>query len=231
MIKNQFRYEIKFILNFREMSHVFWWLNNIGIKKSYPDRKINSLYFDNSNYDCVKDNIAGLSNRHKLRLRWYINDDLTKTEPRFEIKFKDGRVGSKIIYPLNNIRDSLDKKNLMDLSTEVFQKLRNSYPVHNSLNDYLLPTLLTTYNRKYLKYSEDIRITIDNDIKFYDVALQNLKIKSLKPLKYNLFIMEIKFTKNFKNNVSNLLRMLKLTPKRHSKYLTGMSKLGYAVYI
>ena len=43
--------------------------------------------------------------------------------------------------------------------------------------------------------------------------------------------MEIKFTKNFKNNVSNLLRMLKLTPKRHSKYLTGMSKLGYAVYI
>ena len=48
-MKNDFRYEIKFVLNEREMSHALTWLSIIGTKK-FSDRSINSLYFDNLKY-------------------------------------------------------------------------------------------------------------------------------------------------------------------------------------
>ena len=44
---NDYRYEIKFVLNQREIAHALSWLNMIGAKKVFPDRKVNSLYFDN----------------------------------------------------------------------------------------------------------------------------------------------------------------------------------------
>ena len=69
-MKNDFRYEIKFVLNEREMSHALTWLSIIGTKK-FSDRSINSLYFDNLNQELARDNLAGISNRCKVRLRYY----------------------------------------------------------------------------------------------------------------------------------------------------------------
>ena len=43
--------------------------------------------------------------------------------------------------------------------------------------------------------------------------------------------MEIKFAPEMKNQVAKLIKPLNISPKRHSKYLIGLAKLGYAVYI
>ena len=36
----------------------------------YPEREVNSIYFD-QNFSSLIENIEGISNREKLRLRWY----------------------------------------------------------------------------------------------------------------------------------------------------------------
>ena len=97
MIKNEDdRYEIKFILNENELVEAYYFINMIGAFKSYQDRRVNSLYFDTVDYQGIRENLAGISNRFKLRLRWYgeIND---KYNNKFilEKKIRNGRLGSK----------------------------------------------------------------------------------------------------------------------------------------
>ena len=43
--------------------------------------------------------------------------------------------------------------------------------------------------------------------------------------------MDIKFNPDMKDTVSELIKPLHITPKRHSKYLTGLAMLGYVVYL
>ena len=61
--------------------------SNFFFKNQYPPRKINSIYFDNNNLSNITQNLDGISNRVKYRVRWYGKvDNLIK--PNFEIKKK-----------------------------------------------------------------------------------------------------------------------------------------------
>ena len=69
---NNYRYEIKFSLDEQGFTGVkHWMLSNSMLKKRYPDRYVSSIYLDDSNYSSIKDNLIGLPNRKKYRLRWY----------------------------------------------------------------------------------------------------------------------------------------------------------------
>ena len=46
-------------------------LLNLGFYKQYPNREISSIYLDTLNYDYVRENINGVSERKKIRFRWY----------------------------------------------------------------------------------------------------------------------------------------------------------------
>ena len=227
---NEHRYEIKFILNESGITHAQSWLAQIGANKKYQDRDVNSLYFDNLNQDAIKDNLAGTTPRYKVRLRWYEGETLEKFDPNLEIKTRNGRLGSKILFPLPEIKKSIDTKSIFSLSEEVIQTSRKLNIVHKSINGYLLPMLIVQYQREYYEIKNGIRITIDKKIRFSD-ANQNIKLKFLKPITFDQYIMELKFSQNLKFSASNLIRSLILTPKRLSKYLLGLSMLGYTTYI
>ena len=97
-------------------------------------------------------------------------------------------------------------------------------------NNYFLPQLYVNYEREYFENQNNIRITLDRRIKFSNIMKYRC-LNDLKRIDYNKIILELKFDPNRKNYVSNLIKNLKLTPCRHSKYLAGMSKVGYATYI
>jgi hypothetical protein len=227
---NEDRYEIKFTLNELGITHALSWLARIGAKKKYQDRDVNSLYFDNLNQDAIKDNLAGSTPRYKVRLRWYEGKTLEKFDPNLEIKTRNGRLGSKILYPLPEIKKSIDTKSIFSLSKEVIQKSRQFNIAHKSMHSHLLPMLIVQYQRGYYEVNNGLRITIDKKIKFSD-ASQNIKLKFLKPIAFDHYIMELKFSQNLKLQVANLIRSSILTPKRLSKYLLGLSMLGYSTYI
>jgi len=217
-MKNDYRYEIKFVLDEASLTTAYSWIyNHTSMVERYSRRSVNSLYFDDVDFSSVRDNLAGISNRKKIRLRWY--DDCVS--PILETKIRDGRLGYKKSEPIIGLSDNFFDLSIENITFECFKKINS---------EYIIPTLQTTYDREYYQDIGDIRITIDKNISFYSVNLHQ-KLNNLLPVSYHNKIMEIKFSPDKKIMVANMLRSLHLTPKRHSKYLQGLSKLGYVVYI
>ena len=95
----QKRNEVKFILNNIGVDNFIYFLNTSSgfFFKEYPDRYINSIYFDNLNFDFYKKNIEGVSFRQKIRLRFYGKQKLDVIEkPILEFKIKENNIGHKI---------------------------------------------------------------------------------------------------------------------------------------
>ena len=61
--------------------------SNFFFRKQYPDRKVNSIYFDTPVFTDVWDNINGFGNRKKIRIRWY--DEINQSAVFIEEKKKN----------------------------------------------------------------------------------------------------------------------------------------------
>ncbi len=231
MNNNIGRYELKYVLNEYHYTSSMLWLNEIAIRRTYPDRYVNSLYFDDVSYQSVRDNLAGISERRKMRLRWYSNEDQIITdEPNLELKYRNGRLGNKVNYKLSGFKDELLDMEFKDVMPKIKINLQDAYTTTVILDDHYTPTLYVSYRRKYLEDYHGLRITIDKDINFYHPH-PCLKMSQAKLMRYPHYIMELKFPIELKNTVAEMIRKLHLTPKRHSKYLVGLAMLGTVQYI
>ena len=225
-MKSDYRYEIKFVLDDSRLTGVMSWLyKNTSANKSYDNRIVNSIYFDDINPSSVRDNLSGISKRHKSRLRWYGKE--INSSAIFEVKTKTGRLGSKLAYPIKSISGKIMELNLDKITSACIKDLAMQDIV---FDHHLMPTLLVNYEREYYETHEGIRITIDHDIKFSDTQLYT-KLDENNYFLYPIKVMEIKFTPDMKEAVSKLVKPLNISPTRHSKYLIGLATLGYAVYI
>jgi len=221
-----YRYEIKFVLDNARLSDAMQWLfSNTTANKKYENRKVNSIYFDNIDFSSVRDNLTGISQRKKLRLRWY--GHLENSLPFFEVKTKDGRLGYKTTYPIESMKGNFKKFNIDEITSKCLKDLEEQ---DIFFEEHLVPTLQVSYEREYYETHNGIRITIDQDIQFSDTRLHSMINKDIS-VPYPLKIMEIKFKPDMKEVVAELIRPLHITPKRHSKYLIGLASLGYAIYI
>ena len=223
------RYELKFIMTEEMLSEFKHFVGINGFLNSYPDRKVNSLYFDNYTFDGINDNLSGISNRKKVRLRWYPENKVF-TNPILEIKKRNGRVGGKDKFILKNMSTKeLDYENSGEIKRRVFDNLKNNHSNTFLYSEYYHPILLVNYNREYL-HKKGIRITLDSNINFRNIVSYK-NINYFKERKYENYILEIKFPLEMKREVSELIRKLNLSPQRHSKYLIGTSILGYSLYL
>ncbi len=226
-MNKDYRYEIKFVLDLANVSKVNLWMNTQTLmRKAFPDRRVNSLYFDDINHSSVKDNLIGISEREKLRLRWYGNS-ISNSNVSFEIKKRHGRLGSKDSYKMDSIDGMLNELSLHDITTKSLQDLRAKKIIFNK---DIYPVLQVGYDREYYADNEGIRMTIDHDIAFTR-PMYHQTLGSNLETHYPLTILEVKFLPNLKPQALAVIKSLDLTPKRHSKYLAGMASLGLATYI
>jgi SPX domain protein involved in polyphosphate accumulation len=225
-MKPDYRYEIKFVLDNAKLSDAMQWLyNKTTATERYDKRIVNSIYFDDVGFSSVRDNLAGIAQRNKLRLRWYGSQK--NSLPMFEVKTKNGRLGYKTSYPIKSIENNLQELNIDEISSKCIEDLLT----HNIVFDeHLSPTLQVNYEREYYETHDGIRITIDQDIQFSDAQL-HATLNENTSFSYPFKVMEIKFKPDMKELVSELIRPLHISPKRHSKYLIGLAMLGYVVYI
>jgi SPX domain protein involved in polyphosphate accumulation len=225
-MSSDYRYEIKFVLDNSRLSDAMQWLyNETTAIKTYDNRKVNSIYFDDVGFSSVRDNLAGISQRNKLRLRWY--GEQKHTLPIFEVKTKNGRLGCKTTYPIQSIENCLMKLNIDKITSKCISGLEEQNIVFDK---HLVPTLQVNYKREYYKTHDGIRITIDQNIQFSDTQLHTT-LDENNSFPYPFKVMEIKFKPSMKNTVAKLIQPLHITPKRHSKYLVGLAMLGYVTYI
>ena len=223
-----YRYETKFVLTEQTLSNFQGWLwAKTSFLTHYPSRINNTLYFDDIKFGSVRDNLAGISNRAKNRLRWYGSSLANKHLMHFETKIRNGRVGKKEINTFELIEKTdtdYTIKNLADQLNEYrFEKLKKTS------NEYIVPTLFVKYYRHYWKSSNGIRLTIDRNIQFsYPYEQKMLSELNMQNIKKS--VVEFKYDLEAKSEVTNLIRSLNLTPTRNSKYLTGLAMLKQVVY-
>jgi|TARA_B110001452_G_scaffold101712_1_gene84394 hypothetical protein len=125
-------------------------------KKIYFNRRVNSIYFDTIDLNCLWDNINGFSNRNKFRVRWY--DNIQNSEVFFEKKTKINQTTQKIKISLGKFKNEDDLNSFLKSNDFV-----NAILKITSLN--LVQVLNVSYNRDYFIDTENkLRITFDQKI-------------------------------------------------------------------
>ena len=229
LLKNNVRKEIKFKVFIKDIGKFYSWLLNSPFKKSYENRRVNSLYYDTYNLDFANDNITGLSKRIKIRARWYskydqnfLNDFCKDKNFKFEVKRKVNNLSDKVFLleaSCNKEDTFLKRQNFLK------KKLNQAISNYSIISKLLLRNIIFVgYKREYYQhfFSPNIRLTIDKDIA---CSISNQLPNSKKPIiSNNYIIVEFKFEYNMKKLVTQLLKNFPFRRIRSSKYLYALSK-------
>jgi hypothetical protein len=220
------RHEVKLVLNDQELS-IFrlWQINHTSIIQSYDSRIVNSIYYDDDANSSVSDNISGISKRQKFRVRWYGSDVAEK--PTLEIKTRVNKTGLKMNLDFPEENNSIQTLGLSEIGNIFELVLRKQFP-NFSLN--LNPKIQVSYGREYYEDTRGLRITIDQNINFCDVSRADKPFSGVI-IPYSQNVIEFKFIADLYPMVCDLLRMTNFLPKRHSKYLIGLAKIGQVNYV
>ena len=212
-----FRVEKKFVLGKMKDIYLIKLLLNLGFYKQYPNREISSIYLDTLNYDYVRENINGVSERKKIRFRWY--DD--KFEKIFlEEKNKNNFTVSKVVNKISLISN---KKNILNDLAKFL--LSNKTKIIKNQNCKMV--LKTNYKRSYwISSDKKIRATIDIDINASNLSNPISKLKLSDTILEFKFapINERKFRTFFVKNFEHL------RSQKYSKYVRSFIALEEAGY-
>tara|TARA_B100000767_G_scaffold32527_1_gene27771 strand:- start:749 stop:1402 length:654 start_codon:yes stop_codon:yes gene_type:complete len=209
---NQSRIEKKFIFPSQESDLVKKILLGNNFKKLYSDRYITSIYIDNLNLDSAKDNINGVNERKKLRVRWY-NNDFNK------IYLEEKNKNNFFVWKnIKKLEVDINKKNLLD---KIYKLLSNNNKYIDTNYNYKM-VLKINYKRSYfISDQEEFRATIDTEINTSPVFDSN------KVIRLPETILEFKFSQNSENYFRDFfsLRGLNIRSKKYSKYIQSFIAL------
>ena len=224
------RYELKFILDEGAYTDALRWLHTtVGARRSYPGRFINSVYFDDPDFNAVKDNLAGISDRKKFRLRWYDTDQVPSGF-RLEAKIREGRLGFKRLFDLPPVPGGIREATFGAVTDHIKAQSGDDPTALELFSTHASPALHVRYHRDYFEAALNLRFTIDSQIT-YGLPVPSKPIAEALSVPYPHRLLEVKFPPSDKDRVSRLLGELHLTPKRHSKYLMGLAMHGLVTYI
>lgn len=221
------RYEIKFALWNNELAYFEHWLDSQPyFRRAYPARIVNSIYFDTPDFTTAIDNLSGIAERTKYRLRWYGAEESTKS--RFEIKVKKGRLGRKVSADVERSASEFRAMSLAERDRLLAgqKSLQGELPVGNPLQS----VLWVRYDRDYYERGREIRVTIDRNLVFGELWSESTEHeKRTSSLPQN--VIEFKFSPEDKNLAAEVMFDLPFYPVRNSKYMLGLSSFGRSVYI
>tara|TARA_B100000989_G_scaffold295127_1_gene275499 strand:- start:414 stop:1073 length:660 start_codon:yes stop_codon:yes gene_type:complete len=188
---------------------------NLHFRPHFKERFVNSIYFDNQNLSFAEENLAGISNREKIRLRWYGPKSEILTNPVLERKVKKNFQGFKETFVLKNFDNFyVNKKNVLEITKKINQILsgKNLHPITQ-----------VCYKRYYLISSDNkVRATLDVDLKYKKLKnfIQNFYVRS------NDVILELKYSKNLDNYLRNTIGGITRV-SRNSKYINSLVKNNF----
>lgn len=218
------RYEKKFTINDLERieveniikHHPFIFL------KTYPKRQVNNIYLDSINFESYFANNDGISQRIKVRIRWYGNFFGLIKNPILELKVRDHDAGSKIIFPLKSFK--IDEDFSIDiLNKDVF--IGSDLPewLVDRLK-YLKPVLFNHYIRDYfISACKRFRVTLDTDMVF--MVAESKKNYFLNLHKEDFHVLELKYSITDEDVARLVTGHFPFRLTRNSKYVHGINLL------
>lgn len=221
------RHELKFVCDLENQHRVERWLvlHPAGLREVYPARRINSLYLDSRDLQAYHDNLSGVSERSKLRLRWY-GETLAPDKARFEVKLKRNRLGWKL-------GEDIDE--LPDFRTHGWRHILNTVEdqlvpgMRMRLIGRDMPVLICGYWRRYLASADGrVRVTVDRSHFACDQRTAdrpNLYGEGLVP---SPLVIEIKLATADRGLASWVAQGIPARLARHSKYMVSLASLALA---
>ena len=156
---DNYRNEVKFILPISSYMKVIMELQLNGFYEHFPERRVNSMYFDTLGDQMLFDSIYGYDYRKKIRIRYYNELEDIKLEQ----KIKKNNVGKKITSSINPF--ILSESNF-EISSYVSLKV----------NQNILLKSKISYDRRYFYNNKsDVRITLDQNISTEDLENGNMR--------------------------------------------------------
>ena len=221
-----FRYERKFLLDKFSINSLedLIQYTPCDLYEKYQERKVNSIYYDNSNFSLAYENIDGIFNRSKIRVRYYGNSNKLSS-PKLEIKSKYGNVGKKDIFDLRR-EDIYENKFSLALLKELKSLEFSKYNFIKLLD----PILKVSYKRKYfLSTCNRFRITLDTNINFKMFDKNNIdnSLNDNNLIYLNKNILELKYGILDEEKACIFAKKLPARLSSTSKYLLALYSLGF----
>jgi len=218
------RYERKFSVEGLDRAHLVWALklHDAHFVRAYPDRYVNSLYFDSVRLTALAESLAGISERRKFRLRWYGQLHALSGPVNAEIKQKRGMIGTKRVFenlPLvqspisggESFSAAFADSAMPAVVREVWQSLR--------------PVLANRYRRSYFEtICGRIRATVDTEVTYYGLGQHNCTVPR-RPLN-EVAVLELKYAAREDEFARSVAGGLPFRLSRNSKYCTGVMLLA-----
>lgn len=213
--KSRYRYERKYLIRNLDLPSFLYEIYNNHFFEVFKERRINNLYYDDVDFNSLMDNIDGLSERKKFRIRWYGNT-FENSNKQFEIKSKSEFLNTKKVFNIGKYKI----KDFADFNSS-FEKLCGYLRLKDPKKLFLFENkslnIFNTYSRKYfLSRDEEIRITIDDNLEFYSPLTKNI-------FKESNVIIEIKYN----NDINFLNNFNQLTLSKYSKYVKGIISTSF----
>lgn len=222
---HNYRFERKFTIpDSYNLKHVESLIkrNTFLFREVFSERQVNNIYFDTAAYNDYFDNVLGVSDRKKIRIRWYGDTFGAIKTPKLEIKIKKGLVGDKWTYKLKpfTLDNGITHNNLQDL----FKSSDLPLPILESTK-MVSPTLLNSYARKYyLSADNRFRITIDFNLLYHKIDKQfnNFNFAPSRDLNK---IVELKYGLLDDDNANKIATQFDFRLNKNSKYVNGINTI------
>jgi hypothetical protein len=200
----------------------------MSFRRIHPDRQVNNVYFDTEDLHFFRENLYGVPDRHKIRLRWYGGDHLRADHAFVELKCKQALLGEKFVAPAPRFLLRAGAR-LDTLLREAIQGLWQDDAVQRRapglMSLRLVPTLLNTYHRSYhISHNGKFRLTIDRAMHSYGFTAcqETHRIPSIDPA----LVVEVKYDAEYDEEFPPVGQGLPFRLSRNSKYVTGMLQAG-----
>ncbi|MES9902112.1 MAG: polyphosphate polymerase domain-containing protein [Sedimenticola sp.] len=221
----QFRYERKFLITDFTYSDVLYFINcsNAAFIEEYPKRVINNIYFDTPDYISFHENIDGISDRVKTRIRWYGEKFNRIKNPVLEFKIKENMLGKKMSYKLKGINIEIGS------SLDAFFNLVMDSPFLPYRQGIKLlckvPILANRYKREYYKsYDGRFRLTVDENVKYIPIYNNKLGIHN-SSTDHRSVIVELKYASHLDFEARKITSEFPFRSTKNSKYVNGVFSL------
>jgi hypothetical protein len=188
----------------------------------YPPRYVNNLYLDSKWMDNYYDNVNGVSERQKVRIRWYGEFFRAIDKAVLEIKIKQGVVGYKRHFPLAPfvLDEHFDQKYWLD----VVGKSELPAAVSCMLRD-LDVVLANRYHRYYFATRDQrFRLTLDSEICYFRVKSGGIRFRH-RQNDFRIIVVELKYGQTLDMEAQRMAAFFPFPVTKNSKYVTGIQRV------
>lgn len=223
--KDGYRFERKFLISELDPLEVksLVLVHPSLFRETYPPRYVNNIYLDTAAGKHYFDNVDGLGDRVKVRVRWYGALFGVVSSPILELKIKKGLLGRKESMPVA----SFELKS--GFNCEDFAKSISGTDLPEDIREAisrLRLALLNRYERRYfVSASGHFRLTLDTAREFYRLGVRH-NVFLEKALDEMTTVLELKYSPEHDDVAGDVTTRFPFRMTKSSKYVQGIEQVA-----